>query len=60
MHRNTAGHPDVHGDALQVSRFGRYKRLVLAGSVRGFRHEFMLEDAIECHAFAPLEALPCV
>jgi hypothetical protein len=23
-------------------------------------HEFALEDAIELHAFAPLEALPCV
>jgi hypothetical protein len=30
------------------------------GTVRVFRQKFALEDAIEFHAFAPLEALPCV
>ena len=30
------------------------------GTVRVFRQRFALEDAIEFHAFAPLEALPCV
>jgi hypothetical protein len=30
------------------------------GTVRVFRQKFTLEDAIEFHAFAPLEALPCV
>jgi magnesium-transporting ATPase (P-type) len=30
------------------------------GMVRAFRQEFTLEDAIEFHAFALLEALPCV
>jgi hypothetical protein len=29
-------------------------------AVRVFRQIFTLEDAIEFHAFAPLEALPCV
>jgi hypothetical protein len=31
-----------------------------AGTVRVFRLEFTLEDAIEFHAFAPHEALPCM
>jgi hypothetical protein len=31
-----------------------------ACAVRGFRLAFALEDAIEFHVFAPLEALPCV
>jgi hypothetical protein len=30
------------------------------GTVRIFRQKFTREDAIEFHAFAPLEALPCV
>jgi hypothetical protein len=30
------------------------------GTVRVFRQDFSLEDAIEFHAFAPREALPCV
>jgi hypothetical protein len=30
------------------------------GTVRGFRQGFTLEDAIEFHAFALLEALLCV
>jgi arylsulfatase A-like enzyme len=30
------------------------------GKVRVFRQEFALEDAIEIHAFALLEALPCM
>jgi hypothetical protein len=29
-------------------------------TVRVFQQKFTLEDAIEFHAFAPLEALPCV
>jgi hypothetical protein len=29
-------------------------------TVRLFRQKATLEDAIEFHAFAPLEALPCV
>jgi hypothetical protein len=34
--------------------------LVGNGTVLVFRLEFVLEDAIELHAFAPLEARPCV
>jgi hypothetical protein len=30
------------------------------GMLRVFRLKFTLDDAIEFHAFAPLEALPCV
>ena len=30
------------------------------GTVRVFRQEFTLEDAIGSHAVAPLEALPCM
>jgi hypothetical protein len=30
------------------------------GTVRVFDRDFALEDAIELHAFAPLEALPGV
>jgi hypothetical protein len=32
----------------------------LPGTVRVFRQTFPLEDAVEFHGFAPLEALPCV
>jgi hypothetical protein len=30
------------------------------GAVRVFRRDLALEDAIGSHAFAPLEALPCM
>jgi hypothetical protein len=30
------------------------------GKVLDFRQKFALEDAIEFHAFAPLQAQPCV
>ena len=43
----------LDGEPLEPSEGG-------AGTVRVFRQKFTLEDAIELHAFAPLEALACV
>jgi hypothetical protein len=45
------------GKAAKKSRTRDYSD---AGPVRVFRQKFTLEDAIECHAFALLETLPCV
>jgi hypothetical protein len=48
-------------DAAAVSKLGETMRqLVTDVRVRVFSRMFSLEDAIEFHPFAPLEALPCV
>jgi hypothetical protein len=60
-----------NGDGLMLDFEGTYEwDPVLAPLLLGwfaelrtvlvFRQNFALEDVIECHAFAPLEALPCV
>jgi hypothetical protein len=39
---------------------GHYGEQCEDGTVRVFRQDFALEDSIEMHVFALLEALPCV
>jgi hypothetical protein len=61
-HRRGGGRDPTHaarGHAVQASCVPAWQCKGV-GTVRVFRQNFTLEDAIEFHAFAPLEALPCV
>jgi hypothetical protein len=52
--------PPDHGMLVLTNKQVLLARWDAVGTVHVFRQEFTLEDAMELHAFAPLEALPCM
>jgi hypothetical protein len=50
----------LEGTPLTIFTAGEGEDALLAEVRFFFRQKFALEDAIEFHFFAPLEALPCV